>query len=366
MARKRTKYTLRKDGRIVLSDTINGERKYFYGKTDKEVEQKRDDYIRECEKHANEAADKGRAFEAVADDWWEQCEPRLSPNTVCGYRTAKNRAVDAFGDQYVTDITGHQIVVFLQRFAARGYSQKVINNTKSVMRQILNYAFLCGDIDANPCIGIPTPKGNPRVPRKPTPPDDLQKIEESKTESLFARMSYFMAYTGARRGEAAALKQKDIDLTTRTACVARAVAYSDTRKPVLKSPKTEAGVRYLDLPDNVIEVLPHYDDPETFIFFPDGLPTKTELESGLKKYQQSHGIQSTAHQLRHAYASMLHSANIDVKDAQYLLGHSTIAMTQDIYTDLEDKRKQQVHNKVNRYVKRSRKLSKVLSESDKH
>ena len=85
MARKRTKYTLRKDGRIVLSDTINGERKYFYGKTDKEVEQKRDDYIRECEKHANEAAGKGRTFEAVAADWWEQCEPRLSPNTVCGY-----------------------------------------------------------------------------------------------------------------------------------------------------------------------------------------------------------------------------------------------------------------------------------------
>ena len=220
-----------------MSDTINGERKYFYGKTDKEVEQKRDDYIRECEKHANEAASKGRTFGAVADDWWEQCEPRLSPNTVCGYRTAKNRAVDAFGDQYVTDITGHQIVVFLQRFAARGYSQKVINNTKSVIRQILNYAFLCGDIDANPCIGIPTPKGNPRVPRKPTPPDDLQKIEESKTESLFARMSYFMAYTGARRGEAAALKQKDIDLDTRTARVARAVAYSDTRKPVLKAPR---------------------------------------------------------------------------------------------------------------------------------
>ncbi|MFR5420847.1 MAG: hypothetical protein ACLTG4_02085 [Oscillospiraceae bacterium] len=47
---------------------------------------------------------------------------------------------------------------------------------------------------------------------------------------------------------------------------------------------------------------------------------------------------------------MLHSANIDVEDAQYLLGHSTVAMTQDIYTDLEDKRKQQVHNKVNRYV----------------
>ena len=143
MARKRTKYTLRKDGRIVLSDTINGERKYFYGKTDKEVEQKRDDYIRECEKHANEAAGKGRTFEAVADDWWEQCEPRLSPNTVCGYRTAKNRAVDAFGDQYVTDITGHQIVVFLQRFAARGYSQKGHQQHK-----------ICDTADPEPCLSL--------------------------------------------------------------------------------------------------------------------------------------------------------------------------------------------------------------------
>ena len=39
----------------------------------------------ECEKHANEAAGKGRTFEAVADDWWEQCEPRLSPNTCLLY-----------------------------------------------------------------------------------------------------------------------------------------------------------------------------------------------------------------------------------------------------------------------------------------
>lgn len=136
MARKRTKYTLRKDGRIVLSDTINGERKYFYGKTDKEVEQKRDDYIRECEKHANEAAGKGRTFEAVADDWWEQCEPRLSPNTVCGYRTAKNRAVDAFGNQYGHGHhQGHQMRRLPARFAARWLLAECHHKTKSVMRR---------------------------------------------------------------------------------------------------------------------------------------------------------------------------------------------------------------------------------------
>ena len=52
------------------------------------------------------------------------------PNTVCGYRTAKNRA--RRGDQYVTDITGHQIVgSSLQRFAvanAEGHQQHKVRD----------------------------------------------------------------------------------------------------------------------------------------------------------------------------------------------------------------------------------------------
>lgn len=55
--------------------------------------------------------------------------------------------------------------------------------------------------------------------------------------------------------------------------------------------------------------------------------------------------------LRHAYATMLHSAGIDVKDAQYLLGHSTIAMTQDIYTHLDEQRKTSVRGQLNEYIK---------------
>lgn len=106
----------------------------------------------------------------------------------------------------------------------------------------------------------------------------------------------------------------------------------------------------VDLYDNVLAVLPEYEDPETFIFFPKGLPTKTELEAGLKKYQQAHDISSTAHQLRHAYASMGHSAGISAKDMQHRLGHSTIAMTQDIYTDLEEKYNEEVRDKLNSYV----------------
>jgi integrase len=163
-------------------------------------------------------------------------------------------------------------------------------------------------------------------------------------------MTYFMLFTGCRRGEAAALQQKHINREKKMATICQSIAYSNTRKPVIKPPKTEAGIREVDLYDNVLEILPEYDDPETYVFFPDGLPTKTALESGLKKYQTENGLTSTAHQLRHAYATMGHAAHIDPKDMQHRLGHSSIAMTMDIYTDLDNKYNSEVRNKFNDYI----------------
>lgn len=347
MARRKTKYHIRKDGLIETTKTFHGIRRHFYGHSDDEVEAKIAEYQRQLDAPPVPPV---RTLEAVAGAWWEETEPTLSPNTITGYRTAMRRAVEEFGSAPVTEITPQRIYAYLKRFEVQGYSQKVINNSKSVLHLILNHAFIAGEIAANPCKDLPPVKGRPKVPRQPTPADDIQRIEASKTESLPARMTYFMLYTGCRRGEAAALQQKYIDLDKKTARICQAVAYSDTRKPILKAPKSEAGYRDVDLYDNVIEILPHYDDPETYIFFPDGLPTKTQLEKGLREYQADHGITSTAHQLRHAYASLLHSANVDVKDAQVKLGHSTVAMTQDVYTHLEDARKVEIRDKVNRHI----------------
>lgn len=41
------------------------------------------------------------------------------------------------------------------------------------------------------------------------------------------------------------------------------------------------------------------------------------------------------HQLRHSYCSNLYRAGIDLKTAQYLMGHATIQMTANVYTHME-------------------------------
>ena len=340
MKRKQEKYTRRADGRLVRTEIIDGKRHYFYGKTDEECDAKYEAFIRPPV----------ITLKTVAEAWWAKKEPSLSPNTRCGYRAQKNHIVEEFGGREVSDITPQEIIAFLQKFAVQGYSQKVINNYRSVLSMIFDEAFVAGHIDHNPCYGLPAIKGEARQPRQAASKADIKKIEASKTESNFARMSYFMLYTGVRRGEAAALQQKHIDRKRKVAHIVQAVAYAETRKPELKAPKSASGIRTVELLDNVLDILPKSSDPEAFVFFPNGLPTKTELESGLKAYQTAHGISATAHQLRHSYASMLHSAGIDVKDAQHLLGHSTVAMTQDIYTHLEEDHKKTVRKKLNDYV----------------
>ena len=318
----------------------------FYGKTDEEIDQK----IEAFEKALLAGSPEDIVtFENVADAWWEEKRKEISPNNVRSYKAHCNNAVEDLGSVDIKEITTQMLITHLKKLAASDYSQKVIKNRKTVIKGILDYALAEGMIDSNPCSDLPLIKGRPAEKREPAAVEDLRIIEETKDESNYSRMMYFMLYSGARRGEAVALQQKHIDRENGKAVICQSVSFEE-QTPVLKKPKTRAGIREVDLYDNVLQVLPEYKDPETYIFFPDGLPGKGELERGLKKYQKDHGISSTAHQLRHTYASMLHSANVSAKDAQHLLGHSSIIVTEDSYTSLEAEHKAELREKINQYV----------------
>ena len=53
------------------------------------------------------------------------------------------------------------------------------------------------------------------------------------------------------------------------------------------------------------------------------------------RYIKGIDVNITQHQLRHAYSFLLYRSGIDVKTAQYLLGHSNYATTMNIYTDFD-------------------------------
>lgn len=342
-----------------MTKTIEGKRVAFYGQTDKEVEQKYENFLKAEPKKSKP---KVRTFDKVAEDWWERKEPELSPNSVSQFRSYVKELSAEWKGVAVNEVTPGLIVAYLRRLSAQGYAQKSIGNKKSIIKSILDDALVEGEIQFNPCINLPFVKGKPEVKRTAATDDDIKRIEASKTDSNISRLFYFCLYTGCRRGEAEALQAKNIDWENHTARICQTVAYVTTT-PVLKpSPKTYAGVRDVVLPQNLLDILPRYKDPNTFVFFPKGLPTGSQFQYAIDKYRAKFNIKCTAHQLRHAYATMLHSAGVDAKDAQELLGHASIIITQDIYTEIESKRKKEVAKQIENYVQKSGLLSKALSE----
>ena len=67
-------------------------------------------------------------------------------------------------------------------------------------------------------------------------------------------------------------------------------------------------------------------------------------------WKEESGLDLTAHQLRHGYATLLHDADIDVKDAQYQLGHADASTTQNIYTEVSARKRADVAKRLNNFL----------------
>jgi len=83
--------------------------------------------------------------------------------------------------------------------------------------------------------------------------------------------------------------------------------------------------------------------------------TKNAFSYRWSKYCKQAGLWNgkptvTPHQLRHAYATILFEAGIDVMDAMDLLGHADIKTTRNTYTHIRKLRKEHTAEKLNLYT----------------
>lgn len=330
--------TRRSDGLWQEAITINGKRKYFYGKTKADVLKKIRDY--------EEKSESGRLFSEVADEWWEEHNQKVVHSTMRGYNARFKYALDNFSDRHIKDISSQEIVKLLKILQDKKYSAKVISTQLNVLNMIFNKAVIDGDINYNPCSAIQLPKGLPKKKRE-LPTDEEFKIVEN-SDWLFP---FFLLYTGCRRGEALAVTYEDIDWERKIIHINKAVGFKENT-PYIKSTKTEAGCRDVVLLDKLAAKLDKSKKGPIFTNSKGEMWHESMLTRKWRQWQKKNKTSVTAHQLRHGYATILFEAGLDAKDAQYLLGHSTIAMTQDIYTHIRQSRQEEYARKLNDFFKK--------------
>lgn len=342
MAQKKSRYHLRPDGLLeaTRTDKRTGKRVHFYGHSDREIDRQIMEFTT--------IQERGRLFKEVAKEWKDQHFPTLAPNTLRGYRPAYQRAVDEFGDGPIRQIRPQDIKRFIMDFSRGGRARKTVTNQLLIINLICGYAVENGDLEYSPCDHVTLPKNLPKTHREAATPQEEEKVKASANQWL---LPIFILYTGLRKGEALALTWGDIDLEAEEISITKSV-YHDGDRPCIKRPKTEAGVRRVPILAPLMDELKKLEPgkPDAYLFSDDGGTTPLSNRRYITHWTawaKATGVAATAHQLRHSYATMLFECGVEVKDAQDLLGHSTAAMTQDVYTHLRENRRKLTAQKLN-------------------
>jgi integrase len=181
-------------------------------------------------------------FHEYASEWYSKHEHGWRPNTRADYLWAlSGHLLPYFRDHRLSEITVEEVDRYAAAKQREGkLSNNSINSTLTRLSQILEEAAEYGKIARNPARGKRRRlKGEPRS-RPWIEPEQLMPLlrgAEPQSRPVFATL----AGTGMRPSEACGLEWRDVNLATGTITVREA--------------KTNAGVRVVDLPVGLIEVL---------------------------------------------------------------------------------------------------------------
>lgn len=298
-----------------------------------------------------------RDFLTISEEWDSAHALEVEVRTRRNYLPHLKQIQEEFGGFQIADITAQDVQTDLQRAKAEGYSRTIVNMRRSLWRSICDYAILQGDLKISPVSSVSLPKGLKAGRRKAPTMEEITTILQS-VDAPFGFFPFFLVCTGCRKSEALALTWADIDFQKSVIHITKGLDWAHDADPVPKSPKSEAGIRDVTI---IPILLPHLmeraKNVRSAYVFPaqssnahgkgGGIMTQTGFDCAWDNYCRAVGFWDdqtgkhtlTAHQLRHAAATLRYFAGSDEKSTQAMLGHADSRITHEIYTDLDDAQK---------------------------
>jgi len=167
---------------------------------------------------------------------------------------------------------------------------------------------------------------------------------DERTNEMYRLVVHFLAYTGVRFGEMAALRVKRVDLVKRRAVIAESVTPVQGLGMVWGTTKTHKR-REVPIPRFLVNDLARHlegRDPDDLVFagIRSGNPLRVSaFRKVFRPAAESIGVPDLyPHELRHTAASLAIAAGADVKVVQQMLGHGSATMTLDTYGHLFENR----------------------------
>ena len=269
-------------------------------------------------------------------------ERQASPHTVRNYRTDLNLfqtflAERGAGDANdPTDVTARQLREYSVWMNRRGDSASSMARRLASLRSFYRYQRRQGLMDADPTVGVRTPKQSRRLPRLMRPEDIIRLLDSIDVATVAGSrdraMLEVMYGGGLRVAELVALDLDDLDPENHLLRV-RGKGRRERLCPI--GPVATACV----LQWRTRRTPSRLDDPALFLNLRGTRLSDRSVGRLLRDYLLGAGLDPDAspHTLRHSFATHLLDRGADLRSVQEMLGHRKLTTTQ-IYTHVTQER----------------------------
>ena len=285
-------------------------------------------------------------------------------NTKAGYKKVINILNrEAFGKQRIDKVRlsdAKAWLIKLQQVDGRGYSS--IHSIRGVLRPAFQLAVDDDLIRKNPFgFELASVIVNDSVTReaitRKQERDLLKFIKEDKHFCRYYDAIYILLNTGLRISEFCGLTISDLEFDQKRIKVDHQLQRTSQMQYVIQAPKTESGIRYVPMSEEVVacfrrilanrvapKIEPMVDGYAGFLFLDKNdkpmvaLHWEKYLEHIIEKYNKIYRIQMpkvTPHVCRHTFCSNMAKSGMNPKTLQYIMGHSDISVTLNVYTHVQ-------------------------------
>ena len=353
----------RADGRWLAQVTLeNGDRKSLYGKTRKEVKDKLIRLQRDIQRGLPVVAEKQTLAEYL-ESWLKHSAGHLRASSLLRYEElVRLHITPTLGKTRLAQLTAQQVQSLYATKLAEGLAPGTVARIHATLHRALGQAEKLDLVPRNVASLVTPPSARKSRPQLKTfTPEEAKRFLTAIQGDELEAMYTLAITTGMRRGELLALKWADIDLDASFLQVRATVRHkkrADGGGYALEAPKTAKSMRRIKLAeiacaalhrqkarDAAMRLAAGADWHDEGLVFPDthGWAQRGNhiLQRKFQPLLKRVGLPLIRlHDLRHTAATLLLRQSINPKIVSEMLGHTTVAMTLDVYShvlpDMQD------------------------------
>lgn len=370
----------RKDGLYVYQyKDIAGRRKSIYANNLSDLRKQEKQINRDLEDNINTSGAEITLNEQF--DKYMSLKYNLANSTRQNYIGLWNaRVKNSFiGNRKLYDIKKSDILRFYNSLLNDGLKYTTIKSFNDIISPCFDLAIDDDILRKNPCNGCLKEFSKDADKRTSLSEKEqailLDFIRTSKTYAIYYPLIVFMIGTGARCGETIGLTWNDVDFGNKEISISHQLIYKKvdkTYKFYSDSPKTDSGVRIIPMTTDVCRALieqrenqlckgwrtnVEIDGYSDFVFSTKNknpiMPSAINnlLLNIVNRYNSKKDKELvlpriSAHNLRHTSCTRMAEAGVDPKVLQYIMGHSNISVTMDVYNHVSTERSRKEMDKL--------------------